>query len=617
MEGFALANLREGYHLHALVRAVDSGKIPANANCPYDLPTIATALKGWPRLEKPEDDGGVLARFHPGQVWDGGGIFYPQEILVAALFRAGAELFPNGPEEAKFENLEVAIYEDAQATAVSLLHAPQCPDLASSSRASFLLSKALEGGQSKVVRAMLDKGADPNRWVKYLSDRERPAWFSARNPAHLKWLLEAGADPSIATEDGRTAQQVWAENKSILSKNLKDMGVVLSEWLASHPGSGVSEAQSPAVMSAFAAGATLRIGALRDAIAKAPEVLSSKLPVPGLESGEEETLAQQVVRAYLFDKEFSRSYRNTGRCSPAALGILKVFLDRKDLEEGDRGLVALVALAMGVSLGDTGSEMVARRMWTSLRVDVEEILEEESARNAAWRNLGHVFRRASLGASVEGGRSGVKSRWVAEEPIDSPRRVRIIYGKIGEILTAGRLRFPSNMKAELPVQASRMLAAWSPGFTGAKREAGRAGFQVVECLMSAMKNPPSPDPGLLKMSAARSIAEQDAAAHAELMRRMQTDPEVFLGTMVSLVVYDRDQDFDRLAKAIQEWEKALPMFNDPSLWERALGIFKKAQEKDPLHPELARIKAELRGKLMDLEVPEVSSSATPLFKSRF
>lgn len=600
LEGFSLANLRERHHLAALVEAVGSGKIPVDTPCPYGLPTIATALQGWSRWiasERKNDErkkaGEGLARFHYRQAWDGSGRFEFPEILVAALFRAGAPLFPEGTEEEQFKNLETAIHEGALATATSLILSPQCPDLTSSPHASLLLSQALRMEQSEVVEALLDKGVNPNQRVTHYLCKGWPAWFFAKNPTHLEWLLEAGADPMACTRDGKVAQEVWSKSSGILSSHFRKMAKTLSQRSPSQNTPSESLDSSSELLGAFAAAELLRIGALRDWIRQDPTVVLGRQPVPGAE-GEEETLAQKVVRTYVFQKTFNLNARGWGNASPAALGVLKLFLEHQGVGKNDKELVALVSLAMGSALGVEKSEMSARKVWQSMKEGVREVLASDEARESAWRGLGDVFRRVCLGATFSGSPSSSAAFRISPLQPDDPGRGDEVVKKMREVLGA-LTQVPAgvgqNGNIADPVLVAKMFAAWAPGFRGKR-------FRELGSHVARFLNPQLPP----------------TEERSNLIRHMSADPEVSLGTLVSLILSGDTSDAGGwLTSAVQQWEKSLPVLFGSELADDARKILKPSGGGGGLHPELARIGAEWEGRIMDQNIPEPSkhSSLSP------
>lgn len=377
----AMAELRDGKHLEVLISAADRGEVSFDEKGPTGEPILSSALRGWDRWSKGEWDSPMpdeLACFVSGRVWDGQGKCRPFEHLAAALIASGVELFPEGPYQ--MACLECAINEGASATAVSLLMDSHCPGLGRHPKAPELLSRALVERDTAVVRTMLDKGVDINAPTEH---EEAPAWFAARTPQHLGWLIEAGADLSLTDEAGRTAPELWSRTGRVDTRDLKEMGQLLSD--ASPDVSASSHAAAT-----FAALDAMKVGPVRSWLTQNPSVMGDLAPVPDVPR-EMESLPQKLARLFLNRYTLDAGTRRKGRWYAEAppMGLLKLFIEHPQVSGPDRMALALIAQAMGNVLGE--AEKSARKTWESLAPKVESVLSDEKEAEAGWDALSHVF----------------------------------------------------------------------------------------------------------------------------------------------------------------------------------------------------------------------------------
>lgn len=513
LAALALARFRDD--VVGLIDAVDRGEVPADLVGAEGKPALALALEDWWRLDGSPEWGDPpaqqFARFVSGQPWDGTGLCKPSEHLAAALFSSGVELFPEGADP--LVNLEAAVRNGALATSLSLLHAPACPDLKGVPGTGELLAMALEKQQSALVRALLAKGAEPNA----LSERNnRPAWFSARTPQHLVWLIEAGADVSLLDHAGRSAPVVWSLEKRVDAKALGEMGKVLS-------GVDPDQAQDSHVSAAFAAVGTMRVGSTKSWLSQDSSFFSHRMPVPGMPE-DSETLTQKMVRLFVEDYNFSKQARlkQAYGIKPPPMGMLKLFMEHPATPHEDRLLVALVATAMGKALGPR--DKAAARVWASMEPQARELLSEHEQLGVAWEGLGHVFRRLADGATL---------RWYSgpgRGGKDRASKVATLAASMLESLS------PSNRAAggvAWPPAVARCLIPVGPFL--AKTSNPSVGHAVLGSLRPHHKQWPRPE-------------KKDYEQWKEILL---SDPRYGVGALVGLVLTGKDAKVDEEFQALK------------------------------------------------------------------
>ena len=497
--GLAMGELRDSTHLVQLIATVDRGEVPPDAVGVDGKPILATALYGWWRWGQGKDWPNPmpkdLARFVPGQPWDGHGLCRPFEHLAAALISSGVELFPAGPHE--LTSLERAIEVGASATAVSLIHAPGCPSLMGHPKSPELLVSALSREDTAVVRMLLNKGVDPNALV---GPSRVPAWFSARSPLHLEWLIESGADVSLTTPEGKSAPECWSLEGNIDARGLKDMGRLLS---TADPAASVDSH----VAAAFASVETLRVGSTKSWLSQDDSALTHAMPVPGMPE-DTETLAQKMIRLFLVEhppKKEARA-RQDWRLKSPPMGLLKLFIQHPKTPEPDRAAVALLAGIMGQVLGP--KETAAKKVWESMRQEVDQVLSRPGNLSAAWETLGEVLRRMSDGALFLG---YTQPSTQARGSIERPRLASSVLVELHKALGHGD-------KLADPVCFSRALIA--PGIHLA-RTVNRDLAKIVETpLVDPLQQYPRPT----------------REEHKRRKDALGVDPKFSLGVLVGLVM---------------------------------------------------------------------------------
>lgn len=567
LAALALARYRDD--VVPLIDAVDRGEIPADLVGAEGKPALALALEDWWRLDGSPDWGDPsaeeIARFVPGQPWDGTGLCKPSEHLAAALFSSGVELFPEGSDP--LVNLEAAVRNGALATSLSLLHAPACPDLKGMQGTGELLAMALEKQQSALVRAFLDKGVEPNA----LSEKNRrPVWFSARNPQHLTWLIEAGADVSLLDHAGRSAPVVWSLEKRVSGKALGEMGKVLSEV---DPG----QAQDAHVSAVFAAVETMRVGSTKSWLSQDDSFLSHRMPVPGMPE-DSETLTQKMVRLFVEDYTFSKQARlkQAYGIKPPPMGMLKLFMEHPATPHEDRLLVALVATAMGKALGPR--DKAASRVWASMEGQAQSLLADHEQLGVASEGLGHVFRRLADGAALRwpsgSGRGGK----------DRASKVATIAASMLESLN------PSNRVAGRvvwPPAVARCLIPVGPFLAKASNQS--LGSAVLRSLRPRNKQWPRPD-------------QKD---YEQWKWLLLSDPRYGLGALVGLVLVGKDA---KVEEEFQALKAAFPLLQASSLSGVGQQVLDAAVEAHGPWPLMEDLSSQWRLRGLNQSLPSAPST---------
>lgn len=451
---YAVARLRRCADLPRLIQAARAGQIPPSLEDERGLPVLSLVLEGWHSSDDPEPSGygtdpGQLARFVPGEPWDGRGLLKPSEELAAALLAAGAPPFPQG----RLVNLETALRQGAVAMAVSLLACPQCPDLGRADPKATVLRAALEKDNLPAVRALLEKGVDPNA-----DDGVQPAWFAARSAAALELVLDAGANPGLRDSRGAMAPVAWGRAqgwRAPSSTAQAEMGRLLAKRTSG------SMPVPAAQQAAFLALDGYQVGPLRTWLRQAGSLSGARRPVEDV-AGDEETLVEAMLRVVLVKSHLSSQARTADSWfrGPSPFGLLRVFLEHPGLPDDQRAAVALVTLAYGQVLA--ADEKGARRAFATLEPKVRAALScPEADATGAWALLGEVFRRIARVAPV-GQPPGTPRQPFQEKAMATARDLATALASKADT-SLGPWLWDTSDQAP---RAHGMLAAWAHGFSG-------------------------------------------------------------------------------------------------------------------------------------------------------